>query len=199
VPDGRQRILEASLMAFREKGYAATTVDDLCRVAGVTKGAFFHHFENKEDAALEAIALWNARTRELFEGAPWSQVEDPRERLMAYLDFRARLANEGLPGLACLPGTLAQEIYASHPALRAACEEGIEAHVRMLVPVIEAAKARYAPQADWSAEGLARHVQAVLQGSFVLAKVTYTSSPVPDAVDHLKRYVSLLIPPGNAA
>src|SRR5690606_30846019 len=100
VPDGRQRILEASLMAFREKGYAATTVDDLCRVAGVTKGAFFHHFENKEDAALEAIALWNARTRELFEGAPWSQVEDPRERLMAYLDFRARLANEGLPGLA---------------------------------------------------------------------------------------------------
>lgn len=186
-------------MAFREKGYAATTVDDLCRVAGVTKGAFFHHFENKEDAALEAIALWNARTRVLFEGAPWSQVEDPRERLMAYLDFRARLANEGLPGLACLLGTLAQEIYASHPALRAACEEGIEAHVRMLVPVIEAAKARYAPQADWSAEGLARHVQAVLQGSFVLAKVTYTFSPVPDAVDHLKRYVSLLIPPGNAA
>ena len=194
-PDARARILEAALTTFREKGYTATTVDDLCRAAGVTKGAFFHYFENKEAAALAAIEHWNAVTGALFESAPYWQIEDPRARLLAYLDFRAALVRGELPEFTCLLGTLVQEIFASHPALRAACGAGIEAHARTLVPTIEAAKARYAPKAEWSAESLARYIQAVLQGGFVLAKAFNEPQATLDAIAHLKRYVSELIPP----
>lgn len=192
--DSRTRILDAALDAFREQGYTATTVDDLCRAAGVTKGAFFHHFESKEAAALAAIAHWNESTGALFAGAPYWKIEDPRERLLAYLEFRAALVRGELPEFTCLLGTLVQETFASHPALRRACGAGIEAHARTLVPTIEEARRQYAPDADWSAESLALHVQVVLQGAFVLAKAMNEPKVVLDAIAHQRRYVECLLP-----
>lgn len=188
------RILDAALRMFREQGYTATTVEDLCRAAGVTKGSFFHHFESKEAAALAAIEHWNETTGALFAAAPYWQVEDPRERLLAYLDFRAQLVRGELPEFTCLLGTLVQETFASHPALQSACGAGIESHAQTLVPTIEAARERCAPQADWSAASLARHTQAVLQGAFVLAKARNDPGIVLDALAHLRRYVEHLLP-----
>ncbi len=188
------RLLNTALALFRERGYSDTTVDVLCRAAGVTKGSFFYYFESKEALALAAIQHWNEVTGGLFAGAPYHAVADPRERLLAYLDFRATLVRGGLPEFTCLLGTLVQETFATHPALRAACGEGIENHAQTLLPAIEAARKQYAPEADWSAESLARHTQAVLQGAFVLAKAMDNPQIVLDAIAHLRRYVELLLP-----
>lgn len=192
--ESRRRVLEAALDVFRAKGYTATTVDDLCAAAGVTKGSFFHHFDSKEAAALAAIAHWNEVTGELFASAPYWKIEDPRARLLAYLDFRAKLVRGDLPEFTCLLGTLVQETFASHPALQAACGAGIAAHAQTLVATIAAAKEQYAPDADWSAESLGRHIQTVLQGGFVLAKAMDDRKAAREALGHLKRYVELLLP-----
>ncbi len=179
---------------FRCQGYAATTVDDLCRAAGVTKGAFFHHFESKESVALAAIEYWNSFTGALFANAPYWQVEDPRARLLAYLDFRGELVRGELPEFTCLLGTLVQETFASHPVLQAACGAGMHGHIQTLIPTIRAAKAKYAPQAKWTAESLAQQTQVVLQGAFVLAKALNDPQVVHEAIRHLKRYVEQLFP-----
>jgi TetR/AcrR family transcriptional repressor of nem operon len=191
------RLLNAAMALFREHGYTDTTVDDLCRAAGVTKGAFFHHFASKEALATAAVQHWNEVTAALFAGAPYQAVADPRERLLTYLDFRAQLIHGELPEFTCLLGTLAQETFATHPALGSACGEGIENHALTLVPTIDAARGEYAPDADWRAESLALFTQAVLQGSFVLAKAKNNPRIVLDAIAHLRRYVELLfrIPP----
>src|SRR5690606_34232471 len=190
----RTRILDAALGVFRAQGYSATTVDDLCRAAGMTKGSFFHHFESKEAAALAAIEHWNEVTAALFAAAPYWRVQDARERLLAYIDFRAQLVTGELPDFTCLLGTLVQETFASHPVLRAACDAGVEAHAQTLTATIQAAKKCHAPDADWQAASLARHTQAVLQGGFVLAKAAGDRGPVLEAVAHLRRYVELLLP-----
>lgn len=192
--ESRRRILEAALGVFRAKGYSATTVDDLCAAAGVTKGSFFHHFETKEAAALAAIAHWNETTGELFASAPYWKIADPRARLLAYLDFRAGLVRGALAEFTCLLGTLVQETFASHPQLQAACGAGIRAHAQTLVPTIEAAKEEYAPEADWNGESLALHIQTVLQGGFVLAKAMDDPGAALNAIAHLKRYVEALLP-----
>lgn len=192
--DARTRILDAALTIVRARGYTATTVDDLCKAAGVTKGAFFHHFDNKEAAGIAAIDHWNGLTGHLFETAPYWQLTDPRARLLAYLDFRAALVRGELPEFTCLLGTLVQETFASHPELQRACGASIEAHASTLVPTIEAAKARHAPAAGWSAQSLAHHIQVVLQGGFVLAKAFNDPTATLDAIAHLRRYVESLLP-----
>ena len=45
----KTKLLNAALQVIRTKGYAATTVDDICNAAEVTKGSFFHHFKGKEE------------------------------------------------------------------------------------------------------------------------------------------------------
>lgn len=190
--ESRRRVLDAALTVFRTKGYTATTVDDLCAAAGVTKGSFFHHFDSKEEAALAAIAHWNETTGELFAGAPYWKIDDPRARLLAYLNFRAALVRGALPEFTCLLGTLAQETFASHPTLQATCGAGIAAHAQTLTPTIAAAKEEFAPRGDWSAESLAFYIQTVLQGGFVLAKAMNDPRMALDAIEHLKRYVGML-------
>ena len=57
--DARPALLDVALSVFRAQGYAGTSVDDLCRAAGVTKGAFFHHFRSKDDLAVAAADYWS--------------------------------------------------------------------------------------------------------------------------------------------
>jgi TetR/AcrR family transcriptional repressor of nem operon len=52
----KTKLLAATLHVIRSKGYAATTVDDICREVCVTKGSFFHHFKSKDELALDAAA-----------------------------------------------------------------------------------------------------------------------------------------------
>src|SRR2546430_6885971 len=51
----RRRILDAAAAAFGERGYAATSLNDLIRSSGVTKGGFYFHFPSKEALAVAVI------------------------------------------------------------------------------------------------------------------------------------------------
>ena len=191
--DSKRRLLDAALQVIRTKGYTAATVDDICAAAGLTKGSFFHHFKGKGELALEAIRHWNESTGGLFAGAPYQQVADPRARLLAYIDFRAGLLRGELPDFTCLLGTMVQETYVTHPAIRQACDEGIQGHADTVARIAAQAKARYAPDADWTPESLALYTQATLQGAFILAKAKGGPEVAAQCVAHLKRYVECLL------
>jgi AcrR family transcriptional regulator len=54
----RARILESAEQTFALVGYDATGVSTICKVAGVSKGAFYHHFTSKEEIFLELLDRW---------------------------------------------------------------------------------------------------------------------------------------------
>jgi TetR/AcrR family transcriptional regulator, transcriptional repressor for nem operon len=193
-PPARERLLDAALYAIRAHGYAATTVDELCERAGVSKGSFFHHFRSKDELAVAAAAHFSAMADGLFAGAPYHQADDPLDRLLGYVDFRAQILQGELADYTCLLGTLAQETYASHPQIRAACERELSSHITMLLPDISAARARYAPDADWSAESLGVFIQSVLQGAFIFAKARQGPESARESLAHLRRYIVSLFP-----
>ncbi|HLI20707.1 MAG TPA: helix-turn-helix domain-containing protein, partial [Stellaceae bacterium] len=169
-PDSKTRLLDAAMHLIRAQGYSATTVDDICREAKLTKGAFFHYFASKEDLAIAAAAHFAATAEGLFAAAPYRRLEDPLERVLGYIDFRTAMLEGPIPQFTCLLGTMVQEAYATHPAIREACDAYIGAHAAEIAKDIEAARQRHAPEATWSAESLALYAQSVLQGAFVLAK-----------------------------
>ncbi len=91
-----------------------------------------------------------------------------------------------------------QETFDRHPAIRAACREGIEGHARTLVPMIAQAKAPYVPNADWNAENLALYTQAALQGAFILAKAQGSSVIAVQFIAHLRNCLQGLLSPRNS-
>ena len=190
--ESKTRLLDAALQVVRAKGYAATTVEDICVVAGVTKGSFFHHFKSKDELALAAVAYWNERTGSFFAAADYRHGLDPLDRLFGYIAFREAILVGEPADYTCLLGTLVQEIYATHPTIRAACDEGMSAHIAELTRDLEAAKARYAPAATWTPESVGYFIQAVLQGAFIFAKAKHTADVVRGSLDHLRRYLEHL-------
>ena len=78
----RQRILNAALLVFARDGYAASSVKEICMTAGVSKGAFFHHFPTKQALFLELLNNWLAQLdaqlesiRKEFEGVPQALIQ----------------------------------------------------------------------------------------------------------------------------
>lgn len=198
----RERLLEAATDLIRRRGFSGTTVDELCAAAGVSKGAFFHHFESKEDLGVKAAEHWSSVTGALFEAAPYHQHADPLDRVLGYLDFRRGILEGGVPDFTCLVGTMVQEAYDSNPAIRDACEVSISSHAATVAADIAEAMERHGPTNGWTAESLAYHTQAVLQGAFILAKAKAGASIAADSIDHLRRYIEMLfgrVPQGTGA
>ena len=190
--ESKTKLLEAALHVIRAKGYSATRVEDVCEAAGLTKGSFFHHFDSKEALALAAADYWIEGTGALFASAPYHGPADPLDRLLAYVDFRKALLKGELPDFTCLIGTMVQEVYDTHPAIRDACDRSISGHAATLVPDIEEAMRRRGMHPDWTAESLALYAQATIQGAFILAKAKNGVEIAAQCIDHLRRYLELL-------
>jgi TetR/AcrR family transcriptional repressor of nem operon len=194
--EAKTKLLDAAMHVIRAKGYSATTVDDICQIAGVTKGGFFHYFDNKEEMAVSAANHFSAMADGLFAAAPYRSLRDPVDRLLGYIDFRKAILQGELPEYTCLVGTMVQEAYETHPLIREACDRSISAHAAMLEADIAEAMRNYGfstrRNLNWTAQSLALYTQAVIQGAFILAKAKHGPEVAAACLDHLRLYVVML-------
>ncbi len=195
--NARDKLLEAAVKIIRTQGYAGTSVEQLCVEAGVTKGAFFHHFASKEALGVAAAEYWSASTSQFFANAPYHQLEDPVERVLGYIDLRIALIGGPVESFSCVAGTMVQEAFRTSVAIRAACGSSIAGNASALEADIEAALTQ-CNLTDLNAASLALHIQTVIQGGFVLAKAGGGADMARDALMHLKRYFELIFERGES-
>ena len=81
----RARLLAAAERSFAQQGFDATGVAMICQLAGVTKGAFYHHFSSKQDVFMELLRRW-------LEGLD-SQMAKLREEAASIPDELFSMAN----------------------------------------------------------------------------------------------------------
>ncbi len=191
----RSLILCTAMNTIRERGYAATGIDEICRRVGITKGGFFHYFKDKQQMAVEAAEYFSSMADQLFRTAPFNQLIDPVERLFGYIDFRRQIMQGETYEYTCLLGTLAQEIHTSHPPIQEACGTHIDAHIEFLTPLFQAALDARDIAGQPDARSLAEFSQAAFQGGFILAKASGTPEPARRAADHLRRYLETIFTP----
>jgi TetR/AcrR family transcriptional repressor of nem operon len=193
----RDRLLEAGVKLVREQGFAATSVEQLCKAAEVTKGGFFHHFPTKEALGVALAGYWSTSTGGFLAEAPFHHHPRALDRVLGYIDLRLALLTGPPETFSCVAGTMLQESFRSSELIRRACEDSIMGNARAIEGDLAEAMAE-AGVIGTSAASLSRHIQTVLQGAFVIAKSQESSKAAAQAqesVGHLRRYIELLFQP----
>jgi TetR/AcrR family transcriptional regulator, transcriptional repressor for nem operon len=186
----REKLLTAGTDLFRRQGFVATSVDEICTEAGVTKGAFFHHFQTKEALAEACLAAWDERFKAMFAAAPFQAIDQPLEKLLAALEFFAGLFDDPNMLKSCLAGTTVQEVAETHPVLREAAQNCFLSGERHFQALLNDACCARGLKLDTAS--LARLWMATMQGSFLLCKASGDPSIVSTNLRHFTHYIESL-------
>jgi TetR/AcrR family transcriptional repressor of nem operon len=190
LPETKRKLVDAGVSLMRKQGFNATTVDDICSAAGVTKGGFFHYFKSKEDIAKAAVVRFREGKRQDFDNAPFRKLADPLDRVYGRLDF-AKESTGGGKHLTkgCLIGMFAQELSFTNPELRNACQDSFARMAKDFEKDLADAKSLHAPKADFDPKNLAMLYVTIIQGSLMLAKAAEANAVLHENIEQFRRYL----------
>lgn len=193
LSDTKRKLLDVTAELMRSKGYHATTVDDICAAAGVTKGGFFHYFKSKEDIAKAALFHFYLARLQTSQAAPFRKLPDPLDRVLGRLDFVTEsFIDQKYLSKGCLIGMFAQEMSLTNPELRAAASQILERHARDFEEDLTAAKLVHAPAVDFDPYQLARFYVSLHHGGLMLAKASNDNTVFVESVNQFRRHVLML-------
>ncbi|MDP1714735.1 MAG: TetR/AcrR family transcriptional regulator [Anaerolineales bacterium] len=93
----RSRIIESAIKLFSSRGYNAASVDDICTDAGISKGAFYHHFESKQSLFLALLDGWLQTIDNAIEASKNKTVPETFMQMTEAFPYIFETAGEGLP------------------------------------------------------------------------------------------------------
>jgi TetR/AcrR family transcriptional repressor of nem operon len=188
----RAKLLDATTRLVQRQGFAATTVDQICAEASLTKGSFFHHFENKEAIGEAAMGCFAAMGAELYAAARKDPGVDPLEQLHRHFEIMIELARPPEGPVVCMIGMLSQEMARSHPSMREACLGHLTVWTDNVAAMLAEAKKVHPPQIDFDPESVAWMLNSLWQGSMLVAKTRQIPDMIVSNVQHGRAYVGSL-------
>jgi TetR/AcrR family transcriptional repressor of nem operon len=185
----RERLIAATVQLILKQGFAATTVDQICETAGLTKGSFFHHFENKEAIGKAAVGWWGVFGTALYAEA-WKNVDlDPLEQVHRMLDIMSGFTERENEVCTCVVGMMGQELAQSHPEMRMECARQLEIWTQNVAKMLKAAKEKHQPEKDFDPEELAWFLNSLWQGSMLIGKTCQTPDMIRRNLRMARGYV----------
>jgi len=175
VTTARDRLIEKGTELLLERGYEATGIQTVLKAARAPKGSFYHHFESKEEFALEVLDGWFAVEAQRLERALRADGE-MAARLRAYFVELADTYEEAGFRRGCMLGTLGQEVAPRLEAVRGRTNEHFSAWRAALGNVISEVWPDGA--AGLGADGLAAFLIDAWEGATLQAKVARSREPV---------------------
>jgi AcrR family transcriptional regulator len=89
--------MSSAIKLFSIRGYNTASVDDICRDAEISKGAFYHHFESKQALFLALLDGWLTTIDQGIEASRESSVPETFFLITQAFPYIFKTANEGLP------------------------------------------------------------------------------------------------------
>jgi TetR/AcrR family transcriptional repressor of nem operon len=155
----RQAILQAGARALRSNGFNGIGVDGLAASAGVTSGAFYSNFSNKE-ALLEQVI--ETCLGEPFIDSQSGSLAERQQRLKEWLAMYISAEHRRDPASGCVMPTLSADVARSNPQIRAAYKRRMSALVRKMSRVLDGTDADRKKRA-WS-------IIAIMVGAVAIAQ-----------------------------
>jgi TetR/AcrR family transcriptional regulator, transcriptional repressor for nem operon len=192
---GRERVLEATTTLLLDRGYGATSIDEICRAAGVTKGGLFYHFDSKEQLVSAALERFFAGLVAAGDAARSETGPGAFAALDAYVESLPALIEGPLLTRGCLLGAMAIQTAESHPAVWSAARSALGEWRAGLVSLIDAAAAERSVAVD--STDLADGLLAAVEGGLLLDRSGVSARAAVAAVNHFRRYLSHLFLEGE--
>ncbi|MDZ7645431.1 MAG: TetR family transcriptional regulator C-terminal domain-containing protein [Woeseiaceae bacterium] len=137
----KKRLLDAGLELLLEHGYNDLGVQRLLREAGVPKGSFYHHFDSKQDFALQVIDRYMVDVHAGLDACLNDDTRPPLGRVRHFFELTLeKYREEGYLG--CLLGGLGQELSAIDEQFRRRIESCLGAIAQQVSECLDQAKQR---------------------------------------------------------
>jgi TetR/AcrR family transcriptional repressor of nem operon len=192
----RERIVAASEGLILDQGFAGTSLSDILAVTGLTKGAFFHHFADKDDLGRAVLERYAINDYALFEG--WSReadqlTDDPLERCLVFL----RLFEKYLSGLdeplgGCVFASYAYEAHNFGPQTGAYIRERLLLWQKLYERKFAELMASRPPRLPVTAAALAELAVTLVEGGLMMGKAFADKELLIRQSAQLRNYLLLL-------
>jgi AcrR family transcriptional regulator len=93
----RSKIIASAIKLFSIQGFNAASVDVICKDAGISKGAFYHHFESKQALFLALLDVWLQTIDTAIEASKDQTVPETFAQMTEAFPYIFKTAGEGLP------------------------------------------------------------------------------------------------------
>jgi TetR/AcrR family transcriptional repressor of nem operon len=165
-----------------ERGYNDTGIQDLLAATDIPKGSFYHHFESKEDFALQVIDLYMANVHAQLDVILSDPERTPLERVRGFFErVRESYAAEGYLG--CLLGALGQELSGVSEVFQARIEGCLAAIARRIAGCLEEARQRGELPPTTDPELMGNILVDCWEGAALRSRLLRSSAPLEAVLD----------------
>jgi TetR/AcrR family transcriptional repressor of nem operon len=171
----RERILDSAQRLVLDRGFAATSVDEVIAAARSSKGAFFHHFPTKNDlgrALVHRYAAADVEHLHAFMARAEAETDDPARQLVAFIRMFEEIADEIATEQqnSCLYISFVHDRQLTADGSTEVIGGAVEAWRKVLREKLDAAKAGGSLPDDLDLDDLADHVFVTFEGAFILGR-----------------------------
>jgi AcrR family transcriptional regulator len=184
--DTRARILDAAEAAVLDKGFAATSIEELIAAVGITKGGFFYHFKDKGDLAQALLVRYVERENTLFDelfARADALNEDPLHGFLVGLkmlsEVMADLPN-GHPG--CLVASFCYQDRLFDKEVRDLNQAAVLGWRKRFRERLDLIAARYAPKIKVDLDDVADMLSVMADGGIILSRIVKDKDALPRQV-----------------
>ena len=182
----KQRLLDVGLAMLLEHGYHGLGIQPLLEAARAPKGSFYHHFEDKEDFALQVVDEYMRHVHAGLDDCLGDKDRPPLERVRRFFELtRQSYKQEGYLG--CLLGGLGQELSAANEVFRHRIEQCFSEIAERTADCLEEAR----QQGDIPAESDTRRMASLLvdcwEGAALRSRLRGNAAPLTAMLDFFFR------------
>lgn len=189
----RERILELAEAGILEKGFAATSIDELISAAGITKSGFFYHFKDKSDLAVALMRRYLEHEEEILNGlfARADELnDDPLHGFLVALKLIAEMMAD-LPAThpGCMVASVCYQEQLFNREVRELNSSGVLGWRRRIRERLDRIAERYPPRIEVDLDGLADMALALVEGGIIISKVLKDRQALPQQIMQYRDFV----------
>lgn len=173
----RRHIIEKTAPLFNMNGFDGTSLSDLCKVTGLTKGALYGNFVDKEELATEAFRYTISKMRSVGSRSMLSQASY-RRKLDALLAFFLQAVLDPPVRGGCPLLNTAVEADDHRPSMRKVVVEELEKSVNSMTKLLDKGKESGEFRKDFNSREMAMFFFCAIEGAIMFSRVSASTKPM---------------------